>query len=135
MASGIYNIFKGGLLRGQFTLVTDTCKCCLLNTVHAFAAGNTIYGNISGNELAAANGYLAGGIILTSCAVVDTGVSTWDAADISWTSSTFLAAHAVIYDTTTGNSLVASIDFGGNKEVSSGTFTLQWNATGIVTLS
>jgi len=135
MASGIYSIFKGGVMSGQYTLTTDTCKVCLLNTVHAFAAGNTIYGNISANELAASNGYLAGGTILTSCAVVNTGVATWDAADVAWTSSTFTAGHAVIYDTSTGNSLVCSIDFSGNKAVSAGTFTLQWSPTGIISLT
>ena len=135
MASGCYNIFKGGLMAGQYSLVVDTCKCILLNTVHAFTNTNTIWGNVSANELAQSGGYLTGGTILASLAIVNSGTSTWDAADVSWTSSTFLAAHAVLYDSTTGNSLMCSIDFGGNKEVSAGTFTLQWNSTGIITLA
>jgi hypothetical protein len=41
----------------------------------------------------------------------------------------------VIYDITAGNDLIASIDFGGAKTVAAGTFTIVWNAAGIVTLA
>jgi len=135
MASGIYNIFKSGIMSGQYHLSVDTDKVALMSTVHAFTSTNTIWGNVSANELAAANGYLAGGTMLTSLSLLTSGTSAWDAADVSWTSSTFVAGHAVIYDTTTGNSVICSIDFGGNKEVSAGTFTLQWNGTGIITIT
>ena len=135
MASGCYNIFKGGLMSGQYSLAIDSTQVALMSTVHAFTATNTIYGNLTANELAQSGGYLTGGIKLTTLAIVNSGTSTWDAADVSWTSSSFVAGHAVIYDPTTGNCLVCSIDFGGSKEVASGTFTLQWNATGIITLA
>ncbi len=135
MASGIYNVFKGGVMAGQYSLAIDSTQVCLVSTVHAFTSTNTIYGNISGNELAQANGYLTGGTKLTSLVIVNSGTSTWDAADVSWTGSTFNAGHAVIYDPTTGNALICSIDFGGTKSVSAGTFTLQFNGTGIITLA
>ncbi len=122
-------------MAGQYSLAVDSTQVALMSTVHAFTATHTIYGNTTANELAQSGGYLTGGIKLTSLAIVNSGTSTWDAADVSWTSSTFSAGHAVIYDPTTGNALICSIDFGDTKSVSAGTFTLQWNATGIVTLS
>lgn len=135
MASGVYNILKGGLMKGQYSLVADTTHVILMNTVHAFLNTHTVYNSVTTNELASAGGYLTGGVLLASLAIINSGTSTWDAADVSWTSSTFLAAHAVLFDSSTGNSLICSIDFGGNKEVSAGTFTLQWNGTGILTLT
>jgi hypothetical protein len=134
-ASGCYNIFNGGLLAGQYSLVADSTHCVLMNSTHAFAATNTVWSNISGNEMAGAGGYLTGGVLLATLAIVNSGTSRWDAADVAWTASTFSAAHCVLYDSTTGSSLIASIDFGGQKEVSAGTFTLSWNGTGIVTIA
>ena len=51
------------------------------------------------------------------------------------TAATFTAYHAVIYDTSVSNDLIASIDFGGAKAVVAGTFTIQWDAAGIITLA
>jgi len=135
VASGCYNIFKGGLMAGQYSLTVDTTKCILMNTVHAFTNTHTVYNSVTTNELTSAGGYLTGGVVLASLAIVNSGTSTWDAADVSWTSSTFSAAHAVLFDSTTGNSLICSIDFGGAKEVSAGTFSLVWNGTGIITVA
>ena len=51
------------------------------------------------------------------------------------TDATFTAYHAVIYDTTASNDLICSLDFSGAKTVSSGTFTIQFDAAGIITLT
>ena len=66
---------------------------------------------------------------------------TFDAADVSWTSSTLSnVAAAVVYSSTvndassTNDSLIAYIDFGGNFSTTSGTFQIQWNPSGIFTL-
>ena len=60
---------------------------------------------------------------------------TWDADNVSWTSSTISsAAGGVIYDNTTaGLPLVGFIDFNGSFSTTSGTFEVQWNASGIFT--
>tara|TARA_B000000565_G_scaffold249866_1_gene221726 strand:+ start:1911 stop:2252 length:342 start_codon:yes stop_codon:yes gene_type:complete len=82
-------------------------------------------------------GYSAGGASLTSVTfTISSGSLVWDAADVSWTESTITsAAAAVIYDDTlTNDPLIAYIDFGGSFSTTSGTFQIQWNASGIFTL-
>jgi fermentation-respiration switch protein FrsA (DUF1100 family) len=132
MASGIYNRQKANLLRGDVDLVNDTINVALYDNSHAFTATDTDY--TTTNELPTAGGYTLGGAALASQSVTEAATSFWDADDISWTSATFTTYHAVIYDTTVTNDLIASIDFGGAQTVTAGTFTIQWNANGIISL-
>lgn len=136
MASGIYNRFKANLMNKEIDLEADTIKVILLNNSHSFTATHNTYSQVSANELSTAGGYTAGGAALASKAVTQGATTSWDAADISWTSATFTAYHAVIYDdTTASDDLICSIDFGGAQVVSGGTFEIQWNASGIITLA
>lgn len=130
--SGMYNVFKEDLFLGDVDLVADVVKIALYDTNHSFSAADTIYTNT--NELAATGGYSTGGNTLASKTVSGTTTQAWDAADTEWTSATFEAFAAVIYDTSNTNSLIATIDFGGGKQVTSGTFTIQFDVSGIITL-
>lgn len=131
--SGIYNVFKEDLLLGDVDLVDDTTKVALYDTNHDFIAAATVY--TTDNELTTTGGYTQGGKTLQTPAVAGTTTQAWDADDLAWTSATFTAFAAVIYDSTNTNSLIVTIDFGGGKAVSAGTFTIQWDATGIITLA
>jgi fermentation-respiration switch protein FrsA (DUF1100 family) len=133
MASGIYNRFKANLMNKVVDLEADTIKIALYDNSHSFTASDTDY--TTDNELAAAGGYTQGGNTLASKAVTEAATTKWDAADTSWTSATFTAYHAVIWDSTAGNDLICSIDFGGAKTVAAGTFTIQFDASGIITLA
>jgi len=134
MASGIYNRFKANLMNKIVDLEADTIKVSLYDNSHAFAAGDTVY--TTTNELATAGGYTQGGAALAGKAVTEAATTKWDATDLAWTSATFTAYHAVIWDDTVGtDDLICSIDFGGAKTVTAGTFTLQWDAAGIITLA
>jgi hypothetical protein len=133
MASGIYSRFKANLMNKVVDLEADTIKVTLYDNSHSFTASDTDY--TTDNELATTGGYTQGGATLGSKAVTEAATTKWDAADTAWTSATFTAYHAVIYDSTAGNDLIASIDFGGAKVVSSGTFTIQWDANGLISLS
>ena len=139
MASGIYNDFKGDLMEKQVNLANggDTIKVALLSGAHSFTATNTVWGNVSSNEIInqAGSGYTANGATLANQAVTTAATTKFDGDDTAWTSATFTAAHALIYDNTNTNSLVASIDFGGDKTVSAGTFTISWHNDGILTLA
>lgn len=136
MASGIYNRFKANLMNKELDLEADTIKIILLNSSHSFTATHNEKSEIVANELATAGGYTAGGATLASKAVTQAATTKWDAADVAWTSASFTAAHAVIYDDTVANDpLICSIDFGGNQTVVSGTFTIQFHADGIITLA
>lgn len=136
MASGIYDVFKVDLMDGSVDLATagDTFKVALYDTNHSFTATDTVY--TATNELATTGGYTQDSKALAGADVsIAANTAKWDATDTAWTSATFSAYHAVIYDVTNTNSLIASIDFGGVQTVSNGTFTIQWNASGIVTLA
>ena len=134
MASGIYNRFKANLMNKIVDLEADTIKTMLLTGTHSFTAANNVKGDIVGNEISG-TGYTTGGETLAGKAVTQAATTKWDATDEAWTSASFTAAHAVIYDSTATDNLIASIDFGGNQTVSSGTFTIQWDANGIITLA
>lgn len=133
MASGIYSRFKANLMNKVVDLEGDTIKVTLYDTNHSFTASDTDY--TTDNELATTGGYTQGGMTLTTKAVTEAATTKWDADDVAWTSATFSAFHAVIYDSTASNDLIASIDFGGEKAVAAGTFTIQWDANGIITLT
>ena len=114
-------------------LEADTIKVALYDTNHSFTASDTDY--TTDNELGSGSGYTTGGNTLGSKAVTEAATTKWDAADTAWTSATFSAFHAVIWDSTAGNDLIASIDFGGEKAVVAGTFTIQFDSSGIITLA
>jgi len=135
MASGIYQRFYANLMNKEIDLEADTVKVMLLNNSHSFTATHNTLSQVSANEISG-TGYSAGGATLGSKTVTQGNPTVWDAADTSWTSATFTAYHAVIYDdTTTNDDLICSIDFGGAQAVSGGTFQIQWNASGIITLA
>ena len=133
MASGIYNRFKANLMNKEVDLEADTIKVALYNNSHSFTATDTDY--TTTNELATAGGYTQGGGALAGKAVTEAATTKWDATDLAWTSASFTAYHAVIYDSSVSNDLICSIDFGGAQTVTSGTFTIQWHADGIITLA
>lgn len=136
MASGIYNRFKANLMNKEIDLEADTLRVMLLNDSHAFDAAHNTKSQIVANELANGNGYTTNGAAIADGAVTQAATTKFDATDTAWTAATFTAYHAVIYDDTLANDdLIASIDFGGAKTVSSGTFTIQWHTDGIITLA
>jgi len=133
MASGIYNRYKANLMNGVVDSVNDTINVALYDNSHSFTDTDTDY--TTTNELATTGGYTQGGQALASKSVTEAATTYFDADDASWTSATFTAYHCVIYDSTATNDLICSIDFGGAQTVTSGTFTIQWHANGIISLA
>lgn len=144
MAASIsfYNSFREFLADGTIDLDTHTFKVMLVSSAYTFSAAHTVKANIT-NELATANGYTAGGAALGSVTWGHTGgTATFDAADTVWTASggSITASRAVIYDdTATNKELVASVLLDTTPAdvtaTAGNTLTLQWNASGIFTLS
>ena len=63
------------------------------------------------------------------------GTITFDADDVTWTSSTITARGAVVYDDSlTNDPLLCYIDFGADKTSSFGDFAVAFNASGVFTL-
>jgi len=125
MASGIYSCFKEDLMTKAVDLVNDTINVALYDNSHVFTATDTTY--TTTNELATSGNYTQGGVALSGKSVTAGTTTKWDATDASWANGTFTAYHAVLYDVTNGNSLIASIDFGGAKTVAAETFKIRWD--------
>ncbi len=135
MASGIYNRFKANLMNKKVDLAADNIKVALLDNSHIFSETDNVWADVSANEIAG-TGYTTNGADLAGSSVTQAAPTKWDATDISWSSATFSAYHAVLYDDSTpNNDLICSFDFGSEQIVSLGTFTIQWHAYGIITLS
>jgi hypothetical protein len=137
MASGLYGITFLNSLNNTLALDldNDTLKIMLVTSaytpdfgVHDFKADVT-------NEVVG-TGYTAGGETLTSVTLTQSaGTITFDAADVTWTSSTITARGAVIYDNSlVSDPLICYIDFGSDQSSSSGDFTISFSGTGIFTL-
>ena len=138
IASVIQNSAKADLLRAGTNFNTSggtpaghAFKLALYLSTTTIDTTTTAYGGPS-NEVATATGYTAGGKALTNTGVGTTTVTSFtDFSDLSWTASSFTTRGCLIYNTTaitglTANRAVCSIDFGGDKTVSSGTFTIQF---------
>ncbi len=135
MASGIYERFLANLMNKEIDMEADTINVALFDNVHTFTATHNAWADISANEITG-TGYTTKGAALATKAVTQASTTKFDADDTLWTSSTFSAYHAVIYDDTlAADDLIANIDFGGVKTVTSGTFTITWHADGIITLA
>ena len=137
ITSSLVNTFKTELLKGLHSFDNSGAtpagyvfKIALFLDTATITAASTAYS--TSDEVATATGYTAGGKALTNTGVGTTTVTSFtDFSDISWTSSSFTTRGCVIYNSSTisgltTNALVCSIDFGGNKTVSSGTFTIQF---------
>ncbi len=140
MSSGIFNRMKANLFNKEIDLGNgaDTIKVLLLDNNHSFDPDDDILTDISANELeTSGTGYVQKTLANQAVTQDDANdVAKFDADDLQWTTATFIAYHAVIYDDTLGSDdLIGSIDFGGAKSVTGGTFTIQWSSDGIVELA
>ena len=132
ISSAICNSFKQEILVGthNFTASSGNAfKLALYQSDASLGAGTTAYS--TSNEISNASGsaYTAGGKALTSVTpVLDGSTAVCDFADISFTSASFTANGCLIYNDTQSDKAVCVVAFGGDKTVSSGTFTIQFPA-------
>jgi|TARA_Y100000361_G_scaffold45052_1_gene39024 poly-gamma-glutamate capsule biosynthesis protein CapA/YwtB (metallophosphatase superfamily) len=132
ITSAICNSFKQELLVGthNFTATTgNTFKIALFTSSATLGAGTTAFATT--NEITNSSGtaYTSGGATLTSVTpTLDSSTAVCDFNDVSFTSASFTANGALIYNSSASNKAVAAIAFGGDKTVSSGTFTIQFPA-------
>ena len=106
-------------------------KALTSQTVTATTAttASTAYSSGVANEVSGA-GYTTGGNTLTSPVVANqSNVATLTFAQTQFTSATFGAAYAVIYNNSASDKLVVVLDFGGTKSCSNGTFTITFPST------
>lgn len=137
ISSAICSSFKQELLQGKHDFDSsggDTFKIALYTSSASLGAATTDYS--SSNEITntAGSAYSAGGATLTNQGVSLSSTTAFtDFSDVSYTSASFTANGALIYNTTTdgGSSTtdaVAVIAFGSDKTATNGTFTIQFPA-------
>ena len=132
ISSAVCNSFKQEILVGthNFTASSGNAfKLAMYTSSASLGAGTTAYA--STNEISNTSGsaYSAGGKEIVSVTpVLDGTVAVCDFADISFTSASFTANGCLIYNDTQADKAVCVVAFGGDKTVSSGTFTIQFPA-------
>jgi len=120
--------FKQQLFLGEHDLDTDVIKMALYISAATLDASTTVYS--TSNEVSSSGtNYTAGGNTLTGATVSLSGTTAFvDFADTSWTTATFTARGALIYNSSKSNKAIAVLDFGSDKTSTSGTFTVQMPA-------
>jgi len=130
ITSAICNTFKTQILTGvhNFTNGGNQFKLALYTDQANLSKSTTQY--VTTAEVANGNGYTTEGIVLTNVTPALSGdVACCDFSNVSFTSASFTTRGCMIYnETVAGDPAVCVIDFGGNKTVSSGTFTIQFPA-------
>ena len=124
---GIHN-FGVGVIRAS--TAADTFKIALYSTLATLDSTTTVYTTL--NEVTG-TGYTAGGNTLV-ISQVPTSTSTETTAwlnfdNSSWTTASFSADGALIYNSTQGNKAVAVLNFGGTKTATAQTFTVTFPAS------
>jgi hypothetical protein len=126
--------FKVELLKAvhDFTASTgDTFKIALLKAAAAgsgtFGAATTNYSDLGSDELGSGSGYTTGGNTLVSITPVADGTTAiCDFDNTTWSAATFTTSGALIYNDTSSDAAVAVLSFGGDQQVSSGDFQIQF---------
>ena len=126
-------LFKKDVMLGDHHLDSDSIYIALYTSSATLSAATDGY--ITSSEVANGSGYTTGGVALASKAVTENSTSgVFDAADPEWTSATFTARGALIYNKTLGDAssnsrgAIAILDFGGDFSVSGGTFKIVFPA-------
>lgn len=137
MSTFIYSAFGLYLGQGAIDFDNDTFKVGLLTSSYSPAQNtDTKWSDISGDE-ASGTGYTAGGVAVSSISWSrSSNVITLDFADVSWENSSITARYGALYDDThTDDPLIVCLDLGSELTSSSGTFAVQFNASGILTVT
>ena len=135
--SAICSSFKQELLQGKHNFSSsggDTFKIALFDSDATLGASTTDYSTSEEITNTSGSAYTAGGASLTRSGVSLSSTTAFtDFSDISWTSASFTANGAMIYNTTTDGGSgttdsVCIIAFGSDKTATNGTFEIQFPA-------
>ena len=139
ITSAICSSFKQELLEGKHDFQTSgngghSFKIALYTSSATLGASTTAYSTTNEITNTAGTAYTAGGAALTNTGVGLTSTTAFtDFSDVSYSSASFTANGALIYNTTTDGgtgttNAVAVIAFGSDKTATNGTFTIQFPA-------
>lgn len=136
-----------GVAAGDITMTGGTYKVALSNTAGPVTLSTSgvstakLFTDWTANVAAeiTGTGYTAGGATVSSPTFAAGGsndsVTTWtSASNPDWTSASFTANQAIFYESSASTyQLICFWDFGGAVTVTSGTFTLSINGSGLLT--
>ncbi len=130
------------LFNKEIDFAADTIKIALCTSSYAPDQDADAYFDDISNEVAAGNGYTAGGEELTNKSIAYTAATNTvklDGDDTPWPESTFTFRYAILYDAQTGvaatSPLLVCYDYGEDQEKTADTFSVVWPAAGIITLT
>ncbi|MEV0367492.1 hypothetical protein [Nocardia fusca] len=136
-----YGLGLKSLVNKEVDWDTDVIKVMLCTSTYSPDQDTHQYKSSVTNEVSG-TGYNAGGATLTTSAptyTAGTNTLVLDAADVSWPNSTIVARYAVVYDSTPATDatrpLLGYVDFGQDVSTTAGTFSIVWDAAGILTIS
>jgi len=144
MASTIYNSFTEWMADGTMDLGginKDTLKLALFTSAsNAGSATNDYLGSLS-NQVASGEGYTTGGQEIQNTSWENVGVAKMmlDGDNVIWgdqaNPATITARFGVVYNATSGqDELICVFDFIEDKVCANGTFEVQFNSNGIITV-
>ena len=131
ITSAICTSFKVEILKGvhNFTATTgNTFKIALYDSDATLGAGSTAFTTSEEITNTSGTAYTSGGATLTSVTpVASSTTAVCDFDDVSFSSASFTANGALIYNSSaSGNPAVCAIAFGSDKTATNGTFTIQF---------
>jgi hypothetical protein len=139
VSAKMYNLAFTSAFNKEIDWGTDAIKVMLTTSSYTPSQTTHQYKSSVTNEVVG-TGYTARGATLGTKTEAFTGqVKAFDAADVSWTTSTITARYAVIYDDATGVDatapLIAYVDFGADVVSTGGTFAITWDSAGICSVT
>ena len=138
-ASGLFGITLKTALNNTIALdleAEDMKVAMITDSATPDFDAHDFWADLSANEVSG-TGYTAGGQLLATTTLTvgspAAGQLKWDAVDAAWTTSTITSAMAsVVYaDAIASDPLVALHDFVTAASTTAGTFTIQWNTSGL----
>ena len=128
--SAICSSFKQELLQGKHSFESSgghTFKVALFDSDATLGAATTDYSTSEEITNTSGTAYTSGGATLTSVTpVASSTTAICDFSDVSFSSASFTANGALIYNSSATNAAVCAIAFGSDKTATNGTFTIQF---------
>lgn len=143
MADILYHNFFAEIMKGTIDADNggDVFNMQLHTSTHTPSIDDAVKADLD-NEVANGNGYTTGGYAFTNTNLAITDDDSNDlgkfdiAEDAVWSSSTITARYGILLDNThASDALVGCFDFTEDKSTTNGTFTLQFNASGVLTIA
>ena len=130
ITSAVCTSFKVELLKGvhNFTATSgNTFKIALYDSDATLGASTTAFSTSEEITNTSGTAYTSGGATLTSVTpAASSTTAVCDFADVSYSSASFTANGALIYNSSASNVAVCAIAFGSDKTATNGTFTIQF---------